>query len=410
MNLNPVSFAKHMLRHLVPNAGTIVLLALFIWTQAVGAFPLTAQRGPADTRISYQGRLSDADDQPLAGSYEMAFALYTDQAGGTPFWSETHAAVAVQDGLFNVLLGSGVALPNPLPTGNLYLGVTIGGEEIAPRQMLSSTYHALEASRAASVADQSINTVQLADSAVTADKIAAASVSSVQVAEDTLTAADLAPNSVNTSELADGSVTAAKLAPDAIATGVPLGAVIPWWRPTPETPIPSGHFALADGSVVNDPESPFNGQTLPDLTGKFIMGVAPANIGSAGGSNTLDLSHSHTVSSHNHQVNSHTHGLPSHSHSVSGATGEVHNFWDGGYYTTQGDGRRFADLVYPNNNSAWYYRHNHFVDLTSGPWGGTSDGAAPLTTSASPGTDTRLSNATDNRPAYVGLVYLVRIK
>ena len=63
------------------------------------------------------------------------------------------------------------------------------------------------------------------------------------------------------------------------STGVPVGTVISWWRPDASTPLPSDEWAIADGSVVADPESPLYGQTLPDLTDRFIMGVAAADIG-----------------------------------------------------------------------------------------------------------------------------------
>ena len=201
MNTTLSSFSRRLIRHLVPNAGTIVLLALFVWAQAAGAFPFSAPQGPTDTRISYQGRLTGVDGLPLTGAYPMTVALYTVPTGGTPFWSETQATVSVQDGLFNVLLGSVVALPNPLPAGNLYLGVTVGNEEITPRQLLSSSYHALEATRAAQVPDGSIGTAQLTDGAVTSAKIQDA-----QIATD-----DLGDGAVTTGKIANGAVSRAKL-------------------------------------------------------------------------------------------------------------------------------------------------------------------------------------------------------
>lgn len=66
---------------------------------------------------------------------------------------------------------------------------------------------------------------------------------------------------------------------------MPVGTVISWYPPStaftvdpndqggPKTlKYPSG-FALCDGSVVADPESPFNGQALPDLRNRFVLGA-----------------------------------------------------------------------------------------------------------------------------------------
>lgn len=62
---------------------------------------------------------------------------------------------------------------------------------------------------------------------------------------------------------------------------------------TPKLPI---GWSEADGSVVSDANSPFNGATLPDLNGgtyKLLRGASTS--GSTGGSDTKDVSHSHTV-------------------------------------------------------------------------------------------------------------------
>ncbi len=83
------------------------------------------------------------------------------------------------------------------------------------------------------------------------------------------------------------------------ANGVPIGGVVPWWRPTPTTPVPDG-FAVCDGSVLSDPDSPLDGTTLPDLTDRVILGVPLDRSGETGGTPgttwTTDASgaHAHT--------------------------------------------------------------------------------------------------------------------
>lgn len=76
------------------------------------------------------------------------------------------------------------------------------------------------------------------------------------------------------------------------SASVPIGAVLDWWRPNSTFAVPQGH-KICDGSVVNDAESPFNGQTLPDLRNKFIRGAATVDdIGQTGGTSI----HTHTIS------------------------------------------------------------------------------------------------------------------
>jgi hypothetical protein len=78
---------------------------------------------------------------------------------------------------------------------------------------------------------------------------------------------------------------------------VPIGAVIDWWRPDPSFPIPDG-YEICDGSVVQDPKSPLDGHTLPDLSDRFVMGITnPDLIGETGGSSShrhqVDIDHQH---------------------------------------------------------------------------------------------------------------------
>lgn len=69
-----------------------------------------------------------------------------------------------------------------------------------------------------SVADNSINTVKLVDSAITNAKLADGSVSADKLQSDAVTNAKMADNSVGTNELIDSSVATAKLADGSVAT------------------------------------------------------------------------------------------------------------------------------------------------------------------------------------------------
>jgi len=84
--------------------------------------------------INYQGSLSDAAGAPLEGKYVLTFAIYSDNLGGEPIWSET-TTVTVVDGLFDVLLGSSRPLtPEVFASQGRFLGISVnGGEELTPR-------------------------------------------------------------------------------------------------------------------------------------------------------------------------------------------------------------------------------------------------------------------------------------
>lgn len=101
--------------------------------------------------INYQGTLTDpATGNPVPnGQYQMTFSIYSSDIGGNPLWQETQQ-VTVQNGVFNVLLGS----QNPLDVGIFqssirYLGVKVGTDnEMTPRQRLASVPYAFQAENA----------------------------------------------------------------------------------------------------------------------------------------------------------------------------------------------------------------------------------------------------------------------
>lgn len=63
---------------------------------------------------------------------------------------------------------------------------------------------------------------------------------------------------------------------------IPLGAIIDWYPipqaavPVPLPQVPDG-FKLCDGSLINDPASPYNGLHVPNLTNRFVRGITTAN-------------------------------------------------------------------------------------------------------------------------------------
>jgi len=98
---------------------------------------LTACGTPSlQNRMSYQGRLTDAGGNPVNGTRNMTFRLFTAESGGSAIWTETQNNVPVNNGIFNVVLGVNAALDEANFHQPLYLEVVVAGQTLTPRQQL----------------------------------------------------------------------------------------------------------------------------------------------------------------------------------------------------------------------------------------------------------------------------------
>jgi hypothetical protein len=94
-----------------------------------------------------------------------------------------------------------------------------------------------------------------------------------------------------------GSSTSAAKADHSHPSLPPVGAVIAWLKSTANTPALTSGWAECNGQTLDDAESPYNGQVIPNLNGasdqtkRFLRGAE--NSGAPGGSET----HSHTQKS-----------------------------------------------------------------------------------------------------------------
>ena len=86
--------------------------------------------------ISYQGRITDALGNALTGNYSLTFNIYDVAVGGTALWTETLNPVVVDEGLFNVLLGSVTPFnEKAFSNAERFIGVQVnGGAELSPRR------------------------------------------------------------------------------------------------------------------------------------------------------------------------------------------------------------------------------------------------------------------------------------
>ena len=94
--------------------------------------------------ISYQGHLTDDQDQPIDGLVKLDFAIYN--SGEDVVWSETHNNVPVTNGFFDVLLGAN----SPLSASHFsdperFLEVTVNDGTPLPKQRLASVPYAFQA-------------------------------------------------------------------------------------------------------------------------------------------------------------------------------------------------------------------------------------------------------------------------
>jgi hypothetical protein len=110
----------------------------------VCAIILVAQLGAAQVpgTMSYQGVLLDGGGVPVPdGPYSLTFRIYTSPIGGVALWTETQI-IAVEDGVFDAILGSVVPLMLPFDT-TYWLGTQVGAApELAPRTELAAAPYA----------------------------------------------------------------------------------------------------------------------------------------------------------------------------------------------------------------------------------------------------------------------------
>ncbi len=116
------------------------------WLPLLAAIVAIAQPGRAAVpgEVQYQGLLLDDLGQPVTETVSMGFALYDAVTGGTMLWSESHPAVGVVDGVYEVTLGSVTPIDAALVAGgSLYLEVSVEAEVLTPRQALLVVPYAL---------------------------------------------------------------------------------------------------------------------------------------------------------------------------------------------------------------------------------------------------------------------------
>ena len=230
--------------------------------------PCTALAVPQE--INYQGYLTDAGGNPLNDRVEMTFRMYNAPSGGSLLWWEGPSAVTVTEGVFNVVLGSSSPIDAGILDGDCYLGITVGTDsEMSPRMKLTSGAYSIRAGYAESVANASVSTSALVDTAVTEAKIAGGAVTSEKLASASVTSDKVASGTLTAAHLQDGAVIAEILDDDGPGSGLDADFL-------------DGYDATAfslsdhnhDGAYVN-----VTGDSMSGSSGGAVLSVTNTGIG-----------------------------------------------------------------------------------------------------------------------------------
>ena len=129
------------------HAGSVSLILTWAILAVVASLP-EAARAAVPQMINYQGRLTDADGEPVdSATYGLMFSIYDAPIAGSELWKASETIwIEITDGLFSHLLGSTSPIPDSLANyDSLWLNVNVQGEDIQPRTPLVSVNFAFKA-------------------------------------------------------------------------------------------------------------------------------------------------------------------------------------------------------------------------------------------------------------------------
>lgn len=128
--------------------------------------------------MNYQGRLEDNSGNPVSdGNYTIVFTIYDAATNGNSLWTETRT-VTTEDGFFNLTLGESTAI-NISNEQQVWLNISIGGNNLTPRTKLSGSL--------SSLSTKSIeNTATAGNSVVTSINSSTGGIDAVKIADGTV--------------------------------------------------------------------------------------------------------------------------------------------------------------------------------------------------------------------------------
>ena len=122
-------------------------------------FILPLELGAIPNLLKQQGRLVDSNTNPVTGSVEVTFQIYTSPEAQSSIWSET-LTVTLDDGYYTVLLGDTVPFEtDTFESDDLYMGITLeDNAEFLPRNRIASVAFALYSNHSNSVTGEVVVT------------------------------------------------------------------------------------------------------------------------------------------------------------------------------------------------------------------------------------------------------------
>jgi microcystin-dependent protein len=275
--------------------------------------------------MSFQSYLLDSDGSAITGTKLIKFSIFDTEQSGNLQWAETQQ-VHVNAGNFSVILGQGAWSQVPdhpsrrdlgavFEGGTRFIEIKVGSNVLTPRLKLLPSAYSFRALTADKLSFNTNPILEVDDTGTTAH--GTLSVTGASSLEGTLsvTGASTLSGALSVTEgLTVGTTTASKKATvhgNIEATGqfigfgtVPVGGII-MWSGSDKNLVPDG-WAICNGQQITFD----TGLTLhtPDLSGRFIVGADPAEIG-ADHSKPVGQSGGHD------QVTLETENLPPHQHS-----------------------------------------------------------------------------------------------
>ena len=189
----------------------------------------------------------------------------------------------------------------------------------------------------------------------------------------------------------------------------PIGAIIDYYRTDATIDLPD-NWQVCDGNPISDSRSPMVGDNTPDLRGKFSRGKEDMSaMGSdSAGADSINLPHTHTT-------NNHTHNGPNHKHisffaDDSFSPSAEQSGVESSEYGSPGPNKTVHAFRTSNDNyNIWVNPSTTTATGSPRPIYTKSSGTDSTGYQSDSGMDSGNLSGVDNRPAYVGLIKIMRI-